>query len=819
MRKGNEADFDASKLMSGEWAVSLDAGIVRICLEAGKVIRMATYEAFEEDMKQVEAILLECQSIEEAVRRINTEVSEKLNACAEYVQQAKGYSEQAKQYRDEALQFRNEAEQFAPEGYAELKEQVNENTFKIDTVIAKADLGITETASGEEIHLTDSAEGKAVEFALYGKARQETTSGKNLCPNISGTYTLNTGEKEIDLPAGTYTISLDISSTDTDNGESYLYLEDGNGNGLITNASLFYIPRNATLSRRTLTFTISGNAKKMNIYAARSYSTSAGDTLVIDNVQIESGTVATPFEPFTNGASPNPDYPQEIEVSGESYNLLPYPYTDTTTEVNGITFTDNGDGSITFNGTATATAVFHAFSSSEDNFGLEVGEYILSGCPNDGSDTTYRLDILNQSSVIAFEHGSGKNFTYDGQNGGIRKIRIVVYAGKKFENVTFKPMIRKAHVKRDRYMPFGVNRVEVKSCGKNLVSDDWKQGMLSTTDGKTVSSNNYWLYTNKYVEVDNSKKYTFSCDTTCQGVVYFYDENKTFLSYIQPLRNNISSAITIPNTTKYIRFGYNYSGGSQAITPEQMGVLHWLQLEIGNATEYQPYKETLSTIPTPNGLAGIKVASNGNYTDQNGQQWICDEIVKYADGSGEYIERIKHYSLAVADMNNGNDYPGWKMPFTDDLVEVVGEGINRQYTDIALNIGQNANFNTKSNNKTIFLSKETYGMTQTEWQTKYPDLVVDIYIPRVTPITTPLTAEEIAEISTFYPITNISNDFACGMSVKYNCDSKNYIDKQLAEMERAREQAMMSMFLLLPEETQATMIENDVNNLLTESEN
>ena len=54
--------------------------------------------------------------------------------------------------------------------------------------------------------------------------------------------------------------------------------------------------------------------------------------------------------------------------------------------------------------------------------------------------------------------------------------------------------------------------------------------------------------------------------------------------------------------------------------------------------------------------------------------------------------------------------------------------------------------------------------------------------------------------------------------VKYNCDSKNYIDKQLALQAQAREQAMMAMFLLLPEETQATMIENDVNNLLTESE-
>lgn len=105
MRKGNEADFDASKLMSGEWAVSLDKGIVRICLEPGMVIRMATYEAFEEDMKQIEAILLECQTIEEAVQRINAEINAKVDAVVEYVGQAKTY-------RDEALQFRNEAESF-----------------------------------------------------------------------------------------------------------------------------------------------------------------------------------------------------------------------------------------------------------------------------------------------------------------------------------------------------------------------------------------------------------------------------------------------------------------------------------------------------------------------------------------------------------------------------------------------------------------------------------------------------------------------------------------------------------------------------------
>ena len=41
---------------------------------------------------------------------------------------------------------------------------------------------------------------------------------------------------------------------------------------------------------------------------------------------------------------------------------------------------------------------------------------------------------------------------------------------------------------------------------------------------------------------------------------------------------------------------------------------------------YSPYHEQLLTLPTPNGLPGIPVTSGGNYTDQNGQQWVCDEV-------------------------------------------------------------------------------------------------------------------------------------------------------------------------------------------------
>ncbi len=52
-----------------------------------------------------------------------------------------------------------------------------------------------------------------------------------------------------------------------------------------------------------------------------------------------------------------------------------------------------------------------------------------------------------------------------------------------------------------------------------------------------------------------------------------------------------------------------------------------IQIEIGTeSTAYSPYREQLLTLPTPNGLPGIPVTSGGNYTDQNGQQWVCDEI-------------------------------------------------------------------------------------------------------------------------------------------------------------------------------------------------
>lgn len=58
-------------------------------------------------------------------------------------------------------------------------------------------------------------------------------------------------------------------------------------------------------------------------------------------------------------------------------------------------------------------------------------------------------------------------------------------------------------------------------------------------------------------------------------------------------------------------------------------------------------KEQVLNISAPNGLIGLPVDSGGNYTDSGGQQWICDSVEFYSDGTGKKIQRLKRASGLV----------------------------------------------------------------------------------------------------------------------------------------------------------------------------
>lgn len=92
MRRGLEQDFDADQMTAGEWAVSTDTKYVRMCFAPGIVVRMATYEGFEEDMKEVQKILKECQDIQVSVDAMTNLAEQHKNDSYTYARQSQSYA-------------------------------------------------------------------------------------------------------------------------------------------------------------------------------------------------------------------------------------------------------------------------------------------------------------------------------------------------------------------------------------------------------------------------------------------------------------------------------------------------------------------------------------------------------------------------------------------------------------------------------------------------------------------------------------------------------------------------------------------------------
>lgn len=61
------------------------------------------------------------------------------------------------------------------------------------------------------------------------------------------------------------------------------------------------------------------------------------------------------------------------------------------------------------------------------------------------------------------------------------------------------------------------------------------------------------------------------------------------------------------------------------------------------SNDYEAKTSSITTDALP--LCGIPVESGGNYTDSNGQQWICDELIYNADGTGKIIKHTAQYTF------------------------------------------------------------------------------------------------------------------------------------------------------------------------------
>jgi len=133
-------------------------------------------------------------------------------------------------------------------------------------------------------------------------------------------------------------------------------------------------------------------------------------------------------------------------IDGGAKNRLPITSVDSLKQLNiygtwennvythsrGVVFTVNEDMSITVNGTASgANAAF--ILSMRGGFSIEEGEWVLSGCPVGGSDTTYNITIAGTAS----DTGTTDSFTSCSKV----LVRIYVINGTSISNAVFRPMV------------------------------------------------------------------------------------------------------------------------------------------------------------------------------------------------------------------------------------------------------------------------------------------------------------------------------------------------------------------------------------------
>ena len=445
---------------------------------------------------------------------------------------------------------------------------------------------------------------------------------------------------------------------------------------------------------------------------------------------------------------------------------------------------------------------------------------------------------VEEGDYCLTEKGTNRNCGYDEGKNFVKPLlaskgKITVTSGIKFIRVsgvyeTIKPnnlMINRGPTTKP-YEPYTGGKPspspeypqEITSCGENgNVKIDVTGKNLLNIEGETSEiRGDYEIFDNKITTITKDGyagsylmfsekipkgKYRFTCNKTKKGVK---QNNKVLLSV--KAKTDESSAgnsfnsyykewLIVEHLKKDILFetfedfqiGLPLAGDDDKIGDEIIFENVMLMREDLDLTSaYEPYKKIQAfTLSTLNGLLGLKVNSGGNYTDETGQQWICDEIDL---ARGKYVQKIEKrildgsealadnigsstsYFLKVNDArsNTGMCNYGKRIPITGQKQEELTFSVD----DSGIYL-----YTTKAVNEFKNLLKQKYDSGKP----------VEVLYALKTPIETDLPPETIAafkQLHTNHSNTIISNNADAGMELTYTVDTQSYIDGKIAEISK-----------------------------------
>ena len=362
----------------------------------------------EDEIRILQELILE-------VQQIKTDTSD------EYKQLAK---EETKKFNDNAA---SKTESFNENAAARIAEY-DEHIEDLDNVVSK------NIVSGESVSIDDALAYKVFGAKIDGNAEQTTTTGKNLL-KYQPTYIPGYSKTENGV---TFTVNDDYSITinGTNNGSNSSI---NIANGLILQPGTYISNLNGTGWKITMyngsqyidynvARTLETETTFSQVYIEPTSLNKTYDNLTLYPMLVAGsespGNSEDVYEPYTGGASPNPDYPQEISVVSDEVKIVQTGknlFNTTNKEYNLASLDiDISNNELLINGTSTGSTGKFVIA---DNLNLKTSNYIFSFFANKIiPNLTFEFYDL-EDNLCKFESANNKmNGSIAIQNQSIKKI-------------------------------------------------------------------------------------------------------------------------------------------------------------------------------------------------------------------------------------------------------------------------------------------------------------------------------------------------------------------------------------------------------------
>lgn len=281
--------------------------------------------------------------------------------------------------------------------------------------------------------------------------------------------------------------------------------------------------------------------------------------------------------------------------------------------------------------------------------------------------------------------------------------------------------------------------------------------------------------------------------------------NTSILFYLVPGKYSLTNSFSVRSYNGIIRNTYNRTFELTQVTgitdvaiatnKSVDGYMYPMLNFGGSVLPWEPYQSQSLTLSTPNGLPGIPVTNGGNFTDENGQQWICDEVdfekgVKRSRVSSVMISECT--SIANARQKNPDYYGCESSAITDQAVGYQYSALCDKSVFAGVNAAlQGPQFTiVSSNGYLVFGIPKTVGETLEEVNSYLASNPLTILVVTPNVEETPLTAEELDAYRalTSYPNTTNITALDCGIQATAIADGTKYLE-QIAQRIAALESA------------------------------